>query len=73
LTYYIQESTSQTEWFTTSKVTINPSTSETIGATTYYNATSFNETPSLRYVKMIFVVGATALTKLSIQIFSSTI
>jgi hypothetical protein len=72
-TYYIQESTNQTEWFTTSKVVLTANVTETIGATAYYNATSVNFTPSLRYVRVLFVVGGTALTKLSIHLFSNTL
>lgn len=72
-TAYIQQSSDQNSWFTTNEITVGASPLQTIGGNPYYSPTKISVQVSLRYVRVLFVVGGTALTKLSIRFYGSSL
>lgn len=67
----IQESDDQIEWFITHSQEVSASTSETISSVSYNKATTFKESLSSRYVRVVYVNGATAQTKFVLSAYLS--
>lgn len=73
LTMYIQESHEQSEWLTMHQMAIGSSTTKNIGGTSYYSAVPFQWEPSLRYARLLLVLGTSVTAQLSIRLYRSSL
>lgn len=70
-TLFIQESDDQATWYTTFSQPITASTSDTISSTTYNAATSFSKNLVSRFVRIVYVNGATAQTRFALSAYTT--
>lgn len=70
-TLYIQESDDQVAWYTTSSQAIVTAGSNVISSVTYYTGTVYEKTLSARYVRLVYVNGATAQTRFALSAYTS--
>lgn len=70
-TLYIQESDDQAVWYVTSSQAIPASTANTISGTNYNTGYSYDKTFAARYVRIVYVNGATAQTRFALSAYAS--
>lgn len=72
-TLYIQESDDQYVWTNVQTIPVTAATSAVISSITYYDSIQFSKQVSTRFVRLVYVNGATAQTRFLLNAYSASI
>lgn len=72
-TLYFQQSDDGTNWSNASTIEVTAGSTVSIDGTSYRSSTTFNFETTVRYVRLIYVNGATATTSFTLSAYTSVI